>query len=230
LQLDQNAFKRSNAFAIIFDQGVNSIVMRKRALMMFRSKMMTVLVLVLAGGLLAACKTGTIAPPLQIFSADAYQPLNLNARRLEIIDNWQMPVADPYIGHRVSPLPSTILADWASHVLRPAGGSGEIIFDMKQVAVTLTDLPAKVGIDGLLTDQQSRKVTAEIKAKFMWLQPVGGTQALADLSAAHSITIRESATANEVSKVVNEAMKGALVRLDSQTRKELATIDRIILP
>jgi hypothetical protein len=193
---------------------------------MFRSKMMTVLALVLAGGLLAACKTGTATPPPQIFAADAYQPLNLNARRLEIIDNWQMPVADPYIGHRVSPLPSTILADWASHVLRPAGGSGEIIFDIKQAAVTLTDLPAKVGIDGLLTDQQSRKVTAEI----MWLQPVGGTQALADLSAAHSITIRESATANEVSKVVNEAVKGALVRLDSQTRKELATIDRIILP
>jgi len=197
---------------------------------MFCSKMMTVLALVLAGGLLAACKTGTATPPPQIFSVDTYQPLNLNARRLEIIDSWQMPVADPYIGHRVSPLPSTILADWASHVLRPAGGSGEIIFDMKQVAVTLTDLPTKVGIDGLLTDQQSRKITAEIKAKIMWLQPVGGTQALADLSATHSITIRESATANEVSKVVNEAMKGALVRLDSQTRKELATIERIILP
>jgi hypothetical protein len=64
----------------------------------------------------------------------------------------------------------------------------------------------------------------------MWLQPVGGTQASADLSAVHSITIRESATANEVSKAVNEAMKGALVRLDSQTRKELAKIERIILP
>ena len=197
---------------------------------MVRSKMMTVLVLVLASGLLAACKTGTATPPPQIFTTDAYPPLNLNARRLEIIDNWQMPVTDPYIGHRVSPLPSAILADWASHVLRPAGGSGEIIFDMKRVAVTMTDLPAKVGIDGLLTDRQSRKVTAEIKAKIMWLQPVGGTQALADLSAAHSITMPESATTNEVSKVVNEAMKGALVRLDSQTRKELATIDRIILP
>ena len=143
-----------------------------------------------------------------------------------IIGRCRLPI---HIGHRVSPLPSAILADWASHVLRPAGGSGEIIFDMKRVAVTMTDLPAKVGIDGLLTDQQSRKVTAEIKAKIMWLQPVGGTQALADLSAAHSITMRESATANEVSKVVNEAMKGALVRLDSQIRKELTTIDRIIL-
>ena len=60
---------------------------------MFRSKMMTVLMLVLAGGLFAACKTGTATPPPQIFTTDAYQPLNLNARRLEIIDNWQMPVA-----------------------------------------------------------------------------------------------------------------------------------------
>ena len=143
--------------------------------MMFHAKMITVLMLVLTGGLFAACKTGTATPPPQIFTTDAYQSLNLNARRLEIIYNWQMPVADPYIGHRVSPSPSAILADWASHVLRPAGGSGEIIFDMKRVAVTMTDLPAKVGIDGLLTDQQSRKVTAEIKAKMMWLQPVGGT-------------------------------------------------------
>ncbi len=197
---------------------------------MFRSKIIIVLALVLAGGLLVACKTGTVTPPPQIFTMGAYQPLNLNARRLKIINDWQAPVADPYIGHWASPSPSTILADWASHVLRAAGGSGEIIFNTKRVAVTMTDLPAKVGIDGLLTDQQSRKVTAEIKVKIMWLQPVGGIRAYADLSAAHSITIRESATANEVNKVVNEAMKGALVRLDSQTRRELATIDRIILP
>ena len=56
---------------------------------MFRSKMMIVLMLVFASGLFAACKTGTAMPPPQIFTTDAYQPLNLNARRLEIIDNWQ---------------------------------------------------------------------------------------------------------------------------------------------
>ena len=108
----------------MYDQAANLILIRKRALTMFHSKMMTVLTLVLVGVLFAACKTGTATPPPKIFTTDAYQPLNLNARRLEIIDNWQMPVADPYIGHRVSPLPSTILADWVSHVLRAAGGSG----------------------------------------------------------------------------------------------------------
>ncbi len=122
---------------------------------MFRSKMMTVLMLVLAGGLFAACKTGTATPPMQIFMTDAYQPLNLNARRLEIIDNWQMPVADPYIGHRVTPLPSAIIADWASHVLRPAGCRGEIIFNIEPVAVPTPDLTAKVGIEVFLTAQKS---------------------------------------------------------------------------
>ena len=105
---------------------------------MFRSKMMTVLALVLAGGLLAACKTGTATPPPQIFTTDAYQPLNLNARRLELIDNLQMPVADPYIGHWVSPLPSAILADWAPHRLPPSVSSVEIRFYVQHIALTLT--------------------------------------------------------------------------------------------
>ena len=182
------------------------------------------------GGLFAACKTAPDTPPVTVFQSDAYQPLAINARRLEIIDNWQMPVAAPYVGHRIDPLPSNILADWASYVLRPAGGSGEVVFDMQRVAVTMTDLPQKVGIDGLFTDQQSRKVTAEIKAKIMWLQPVGGTQALADLGASHSITVRESATASEVSRVINERLRWAQDRLYRPIRRELARIDRILLP
>ena len=150
-------------------------------------------------------------------------------RRDNPIDNWQMPIVDPYVGHQISPLPSNIVADWASHVLRPAGGSGEIVFDMERIAVTLTDMPQKVDLKGLLSDQQSRKATAEIKAQIMWLQPVGGTQARVDLNASHSITVRESANPNDVQEAIHETLKGALLRLDAQVRKELAEIDRIIL-
>ena len=154
----------------------------------------------------------------------------INARRLEIIDNWQMPIVDPYVGHKINPLPSNIVADWAAHVLRPAGGSGEVVFDMERIAVTLTDMPQKFDLKGLLSDQQSLKATADIKAQIMWLQPVGGTQARVDLSASHSITVRESANPNEVREVLHKTLKGALLRLDVQARKELATIELIILP
>ena len=181
-------------------------------------------------GLLANCNTGQSKPPPTIFTSGAHQPLAINARRLEIIDNWQMPIADPYVGHQINPLPTNIVANWASHVLRPSGGSGEIVFDMEQIAVTLTDMPQKLDLKGLLSDQQSRKATAQIKAQIMWLQPVGGTQARVELNASHSITVRESANPNEIRETIHEALKGALLRLDAQTRKELARIDRLILP
>jgi hypothetical protein len=180
--------------------------------------------------MLAGCNSGSNTPPPAIFTTDVFPPLAINARSLKIIDNWQMPIADPYVGHRVNPLPSNVLADWASHVLSPAGGSGEIIFDMKRVAITMTDLQKKVGINDLFLDQQSKKITTEIGAQIIWLQPVGGAQARIDLDASHSITIQESANPNEVNLKTHESMKGALVRLDRQVRKELAIIDRIILP
>ena len=180
-------------------------------------------------GLLVSCNTVQSKPPPIVFKSAAYQPLEINARRLEIIDNWQMPIVDHYVGHQINPLPSKIVADWAAHVLRPVGGSGEVVFDMKRLAVTLTDIPQKLDLKGLLSDQQSRRATAEIKAQIMWLQPVGGTQARVDLSASHSITVRESANPNEVREAIHESLKGALLRLDAQARKELAKIERIIL-
>ena len=69
---------------------------------------------------LAACQTTAPTPP--VTTADKFAPLAINARRLEIIDNWQMTVEAPYVGHRAQTLPSNLLADWAAQVLQPAGG------------------------------------------------------------------------------------------------------------
>ena len=183
--------------------------------------------------LLTGCTTMQTAPQIsatpQVFNVAEYAPLPLNARRLEIIDNWQMPVAEPYVGHWVDPLPINILVQWAGKVLKPSGGSGEIILDIKTVSITVTDLPVKVGLDGLLTDQQNRKITAKIEMQLMWLQPVGGTQANARLEASQSITIAESANLVELNKAIFESFVQALRRLDAETRTELAKIDRMIL-
>ena len=197
---------------------------------MLRFGVTTIGIIMVLGGMIAGCNRSSNNSPPAIFATAAFPPLAINARSLKIIDNWQMPIVDPYVGHRVNPLPSNILADWASHVLSPAGGSGEIIFDMTRVAITMTDLPKKMGLNGLFSDQQAKKITAEIEAQIIWLQPVGGTQARLIIGASHSITIRESTNSNEVSQKTHESMNGALARLDRQVRKELATVDRIILP
>ena len=181
---------------------------------------------VLAG--LGGCQTTAPVPPAKM--ANEFMPLAMNARRLEIIDNWQMPVEPPYIGHRAQTLPSNLLAKWASQVLQPAGGSGELVFDISRASVTKIALPLEVGIKTLLTDQQESKIKAEFDVKIMWLQPVGGSQALVQLKADHSVTIPESSSSNDLQNAIETALMGALASLDRQARAELVEINNIILP
>ena len=185
-----------------------------------------IVLMVLSG--LGACQTTQPVPPMT--TADKFIPLLMNARRLEIIDNWQMPVEPPYIGHRVQTLPSNLLAKWASQVLQPAGGSGELVFDISRASVTKIALPLEVGIKTLLTDQQESKIKAEFDVKIMWLQPVGGSQALVQLKADQSVTIPESASSNDLQNAIQAALMGALASLDRQARAELVQINNIILP
>ena len=184
-----------------------------------------------AMGLMNACGTTSgigKAPPK--FDSDSYAVMAVNARRLEIVENWQMPMEAPFIGHFQTPYPSNIVAEWAARVLQPAGGSGELILDISKAAVTREKLPRKTNFQGIFSDQQDTKIRVELVARLMWLQPVGGAKAMVDLSASQSKSIPESSTPNEFDKAVTETLLTALAALDTQARRELQKIDNIILP
>ena len=181
--------------------------------------------------LVTACKStgGDLTAPLKFDNGD-YETIVINARRLEIIENWQMPMEPPYIGHFQIPYPSNVVAEWAAGVLQPAGGSGELIVDISKASVTKTKLPRETNLQGILSDQQDTKIRVELVARLMWLQPVGGTQAMVNLSANQSKTIPESSTPNEFDRAVKETLVLALSSLDNQVRAELKKIDNITLP
>ena len=105
------------------------------------ARIWTSLIVVCVGLMLASCQTVALKPPTKIFHAGDFKPLMINARRLEIVDSWTMPMAGPHVGHRANPLPSISLAAWASRVLQPAGGSVEMVFDVRKASITLTQLP-----------------------------------------------------------------------------------------
>ena len=194
------------------------------------ARIWTSLTLVCVGLMLASCQTVALKPPAKIFQAGDFKPLMINARRLEIVDSWTMPMADPHVGHRANPLPINSLAAWANRVLQPVGGSGEMVFDVRKASITLTQLPLKTGLDGLFTDQENQKITAEIEAQIIWLEPVGGSNARVELRASHHLTLLESATAGEVQSAIHKSFNGAIGRLDDEVRRELHKINRIILP
>lgn len=158
------------------------------------------------------------------------QPLQINARRLEIIENWQMPLTSPYIEHTLSPNLSSLIINWASGALIPAGGSGEIVVDIIQASVKLTDLPASTNLSDIFKNEQTSKVRADIKIKLIWIQPVSGQQAILELTANSSATLKDSLTPNARQLAIRNVMEDAISRLDLEARQEITTISGIIRP
>ena len=196
-------------------------------MMRIMSLLFGLVALIFLGACGATTTTVTAPPKLDV---DSFQPLRMNARRMEIIENWQMPVEAPYIGYLANPAPSNVVIDWASRILLPAGGSGELVLDISRASLTRTKLARSANLNSLITDEQESKIEAQIEARLIWLQPVGGFQGMIELSARHSVTIPESSSANDLNVAVQDALLVAVNLLDKQAREEIAKIPNIIVP
>ena len=196
-------------------------------MMRIMSLLFGLVALIFLGACGATTTTVTAPPKLDV---DSFQPLRMNARRMEIIENWQMPVEAPYIGYLANPAPSNVVIDWASRILLSAGGSGELVLDISRASLTRTKLARSANLNSLITDEQESKIEAQIEARLIWLQPVGGFQGMIELSARHSVTIPESSSANDLNVAVQDALLVAVNLLDKQAREEIAKIPNIIVP
>ena len=184
-----------------------------------------------AGGFftLTGCASAPPATPPQ-YDPAGFSSLRVDARKLEIIENWQMPMAPPYIEHTLMPNLSDMVVDWAEYALVPIGGSGEVVLDITQASVKVTDLPQSTALLDVFSDQQDTKVRVDIKAKLMWIQPVGGKQGIVDIDATTTRTVSESSTPNARDVAIKEAMIEVIGLLDAEARRKVRTIDGIIRP
>ena len=184
-----------------------------------------------AGGffVLTGCASAPPATPPQ-YDPAGYSSLRVDARKLEIIENWQMPMAAPYIEHTLMPNLSDMVVDWAEYALVPIGGSGEVVLDITQASVKVTNLPQSTALLDVFSDQQDTKIRVDIKAKLMWIQPVGGKQGIVDIDATTTRTVSESSTPNVRDVAIREAMIEVIDLLDAEARRKVASIDGIIRP
>lgn len=187
--------------------------------------------LIVAGLLvLTGCVTAPPAAPPTKYDPAGFAPLRIDARKLEIIENWQMPMEPPFIEHTLTPDLSSMVVDWAKYVLVPVGGSGEVVLDIAQASVQITNLPQGTALLDVFSDEQETKIRVDIVAKLMWIQPVGGKQGIVDVNSSTTRTLSESSTPNNRQTAVREVMLEAVKLLDIETRQKVRTIAEIIRP
>ena len=196
------------------------------------SRLIALLGMIFIGGCLLSGCAATKAPPAAppSFDASDYQALRLDARSLQLIENWQMPMKPPYIEHTLEPNMSSLIIQWASRVLIPVGGSGEVILDISQASVSLTDLEKSNNVISLFSNQQESEIRVDIKARMMWIQPIGNKQGTVKIVASASKTVPETASPNDYVVAAKQTMLDAIAKLDKHARMKIAEIPRIILP
>ena len=175
--------RRSPRPARVTDTAIDAAFLAYSTMATIGEFIMRVLAVPASSALVLSARTADSPPPPQLMTPSVAEgALPLNARRLEIIENWKMPIEPPYIGHLRQPYPGNLVSQWATRTLVPAGGSGELILDITRAAVTKVKLPRQVGLTNALTDQQDAEIKVEFEAQLMWLQPVGGSQAMIKLA------------------------------------------------
>ena len=179
---------------------------------------------------LTGCLVTSDVVTLPKTDSQSYSALRLDARKLNIDENWQMPMEPPYIEHTLSPNLSSLIVDWASQVLLPVAGSGEVVLDIQQASVKVVELTKGSKLLAVFRDQQAYKVEVEIEADLMWIQPVGSKNALVELSAAATETIEESATPNMHEMAIRQTVVKAIDALDVLAREKIAEIEGMTRP
>lgn len=179
---------------------------------------------------LSACQTGVSLEKAFVLDEANTRPLAINARRLEVVNNWLMPLEAPYVEHELSPTPAESLIDWAKTTVVPKGASGELILNISEASIQQEKLPPAEGILNSLKDNQETRLRVTMNAQLLWIQPVGNYTGTAELAAKASQTLPESATPADYLNAKQNLVNRTISLMDAQAREQIALIDGIILP
>lgn len=168
-------------------------------------------------------------PKIPTFQTSDYLPLSINARKLVVIQNWKMPSEEPFKEHLVMPNPSSVITEWASNTLLPAGSSGDLTLDIRRASIIITDIQQADSITGQFKDNQKSKIEVEMAGQIMWIQPVTAQTGFLDARSKSSTTVSESSSPLDFEIAVQETILSALAGFDRKLRLEIENLDGMIL-
>jgi len=179
---------------------------------------------------ISGCQSKVELETISIYNAGEAQSLAINARRLEIVNNWLMPLEAPYVEHELNPTPADSMIKWAQQVVVPRGASGELILNISEASIQEEALPPSEGFLNSFKDNQETRLRVTLNAQLLWIQPVGNYQGTAELAAKTSQTLPESATPADYLIAKQNLVNRALALIDRQARDEIQKIDAMLLP
>lgn len=148
-------------------------------------------------GLAAGCATPDPSPRFADLTFAGRNPIRLDVAKVEVVDEYRMPLKDPNVEHRAPLAPSAAAERWGRDVLQAAGTGGRAVFRVTNGSLVESNLKTTTGLKGLFTNDQSERYDATIAGRLDLYGPDGRPLGNAEADASRYQTIAESASLND---------------------------------
>ena len=180
----------------------------------------------LAVFVLVGCQAVIPAQRLPELTYAHLQPLNLKVGSVELIMDYQPPLAAPNVDHLFPVTPSEALQRWNEDRLKSVGGTPVARLVDTDASVVETTLALKKGLGGVFTKEQSERYEARIEATLKIQDAAGATIGFATTNVKRSVTIREDANINDRElawfKLIEALMTDFNAEMEKNIRRHLA--------
>jgi hypothetical protein len=176
---------------------------------------------------LAGCANAPTPPRLPPISYASHGRFTLEAERLEIVQEYQAPLAPPNVEHLFAQRPDDTLKRWANERLAVTGrGERFARFVILDARVTETQLPRETGVRATFTNEQAQRYDGRIEVGVELRQLRGNFRdGYATAAATRTRSVAENITLNDREHVwyemVEQMMNDINAELDRQIRQNM---------
>lgn len=150
-----------------------------------------------AAGLAAGCARPDPTVRFADLTFTGRAPIVLDAARLEIVDEYRMPLADPNVEHRAPLAPAAATERWARDVLRASGPGGRAVFRITNGSLVESRLKTTGGVQGWFKVDQAERYDASVGGRLDLYGADGRPLGNAEAQATRYQTIAEDASLND---------------------------------
>ena len=170
----------------------------------------------------------------QINCANAFNlsealPVYFSVNKLEILDNYKMPLSKPNIEHKMRRSPSIALTSWAHNVIRTQGNEGFVKLIINQASATIDNIDAKTTVFNFFKNKQSYRITVYFSGRLEIIDQRSQKNAYVNIESKFSKTAPEAASLSELENLYDYVTNEALGKFDKEFRIRLLDLSEFLI-
>ena len=156
-------------------------------------------------------------------------PLYFSVNKLEVLDNYKMPLSKPNVEHKMRRSPSVILTSWAHNVIRTQGNEGYVKLIINRASATVSNIDKKNTIFNFFKNKQSYNVKVFFSGRLEIFDKTNNKSGYINIETSFSKTAPEAASLSELEKLYDYVTIEALGKFDKEFRKRLLDLSEFLI-